>query len=322
MENNGNINNENVYYCHYTDRSISGFRNPFLQLGEALIKNNDSLRAEKLTDKYFETLPYSTGRYDRASILMTDIYTKTNPKKAEKIISELINEYTLQNNYLLASTANAGGNQALQFYSESNIITLKVALAEIYFSQNSENAGSFVTKTIEDYTPLFSEIEQRENIRQQKQGQQYVPSDRFRVFYTSMQTLKQMKSKIDGEKLINSLENNNEYTITESGLAYKIIKKSSSNTKPNITNNVKVHYTGKLTDETIFDSSIERGVPTEFPLTSVIPGWTEGLQLMSIGDKFEFIIPADLAYGETGQPQAGIGPNETLIFEVELIEIL
>ena len=124
---------------------------------------------------------------------MTDIYTKTNTSKAEKIISELIDEYTLQNNYLLASTANVGGNQALQFYSESNIITLKLALAEIYFSQNSENAGSFITKTIEDYTPLFSEIEQRENIRQQKQGKKYVPSDRFRVFYTSMQTLKQMQ---------------------------------------------------------------------------------------------------------------------------------
>ena len=86
--------------------------------------------------------------------------------------------------------------------------------------------------------------------------------------------------------------------------------------------NVKVHYTGKLENGTIFDSSVERGEPVEFPLNGVIPGWTEGVQLMVVGDKFEFTIPGNLAYGENGMPQAGIGPNATLIFEVELLDIL
>ena len=111
-------------------------------------------------------------------------------------------------------------------------------------------------------------------------------------------------------------------TVTESGLAYKVINKGSGKIHPTAESTIKVHYTGKLTDGTIFDSSVERGEPIEFPLNGVIPGWTEGVQLMVVGDKFEFIIPGNLAYGEQGAPQAGIGPNATLIFEVELLDIL
>jgi FKBP-type peptidyl-prolyl cis-trans isomerase len=109
---------------------------------------------------------------------------------------------------------------------------------------------------------------------------------------------------------------------TKSGLAYKIINKGNGTNHPLPSSKVRVHYTGKLVNGTIFDSSVDRGEPVEFPLNRVIPGWTEGVQLMVVGDKWTFIIPGNLAYGERGVPQAGIGPNETLIFDVELLDIL
>ncbi len=107
--------------------------------------------------------------------------------------------------------------------------------------------------------------------------------------------------------------------VTTSGLQYKIISKGNGTVSPKDTNTVKVHYTGKFIDGKIFDSSVQRNEPIEFPLTQVIKGWTEGLQLMKVGDKFEFYIPYELAYGEEGR-EGAIPPASLLIFEVELLE--
>lgn len=109
--------------------------------------------------------------------------------------------------------------------------------------------------------------------------------------------------------------------VTESGLQYQVIKEGTG-PKPKANDQVKVHYVGTLINGTKFDSSIDRGQPATFPLNGVIPGWTEALQLMNVGSKYKLFIPGKLAYGENGQPQGGIGPNEVLIFEVELLEIL
>lgn len=107
--------------------------------------------------------------------------------------------------------------------------------------------------------------------------------------------------------------------VTDSGLQYEVITEGDG-AKPAASDTVSVHYVGTLLDGTEFDSSVARGQPAEFPLGNVIPGWTEGLQLMNTGSKYRFVIPSDLAYGERGAGQ-NIGPGETLIFEVELLEI-
>ena len=106
---------------------------------------------------------------------------------------------------------------------------------------------------------------------------------------------------------------------TASGLQYKITQQGNGK-QPTAQSVVKVHYTGKLLDGKVFDSSVDRGQPVEFPLNQVIPGWTEGLQLMKEGSKATLYIPAQLAYGEQGVPGT-IPPNSTLIFDVELIKV-
>jgi FKBP-type peptidyl-prolyl cis-trans isomerase FkpA len=107
---------------------------------------------------------------------------------------------------------------------------------------------------------------------------------------------------------------------TASGLQYEVVEKGDG-PKPKATDHVKVNYTGTLIDGTKFDSSYDRGQPAEFPLNGVIPGWTEALQLMNVGSTYRIYVPPDLAYGERGAPPV-IGPNATLIFDIELLEIV
>ena len=112
----------------------------------------------------------------------------------------------------------------------------------------------------------------------------------------------------------------NDMKTTSSGLKYQVLKQGTGTVSPKATDTVNVHYHGTLLDGTVFDSSVERGQPISFPLNGVIPGWTEGLQLMKVGDKFKFEIPPDLAYG-ANSPSPKIPPNSTLVFEVELLGI-
>lgn len=125
-------------------------------------------------------------------------------------------------------------------------------------------------------------------------------------------------NKLAGESFLEANKAVAGVQVTESGLQYKV-EKMGKGKKPSATDKVKVHYHGTLIDGTVFDSSVERGEPIVFALNQVIPGWTEGVQLMPVGSKFTFYIPQELAYGdrETGS----IKPYSALIFEVELISI-
>lgn len=127
-------------------------------------------------------------------------------------------------------------------------------------------------------------------------------------------------NKAKGKKFLAENAKKPGVVTTASGLQYKVIKMGNG-AKPVATDKVKVHYKGTLIDGKEFDSSYKRGEPIEFPLNGVIKGWTEGVQLMPIGSKFEFYIPSDLAYGDR-QAGGDITPGSTLIFEVELLDIV
>jgi FKBP-type peptidyl-prolyl cis-trans isomerase FkpA len=128
------------------------------------------------------------------------------------------------------------------------------------------------------------------------------------------------KNKTEGEAFLARNKSASGVQSTASGLQYQVIT-SGTGAKPAATDTVRVHYVGTLLDGTKFDSSVDRGEPAQFALNAVIPGWTEALQLMPVGSKYKLWIPSELAYGDRGTP-GPIGPNATLVFEVELLEIV
>lgn len=112
-----------------------------------------------------------------------------------------------------------------------------------------------------------------------------------------------------------------EVRTTPSGLQYEVLTEGDG-PRPEANDQVEVHYTGKLIDGTVFDSSVDRGMPATFGVTQVIPGWVEALQLMKAGSKWRLFIPSNLAYGPNGAPGSPIGPNATLVFDVELLKVI
>ncbi len=144
----------------------------------------------------------------------------------------------------------------------------------------------------------------------------------FKQLEAKQQAEAQVMSEANAKAGRDFLESNGkreEVKVTPSGLQYEVLEEGTGAT-PDATDRVVVHYTGKLIDGTVFDSSEERGEPATFGVTQVIPGWVEALQMMKAGSKWRLFIPANLAYGAQGVP--GIGPNQTLIFDVTLLEVV
>lgn len=127
------------------------------------------------------------------------------------------------------------------------------------------------------------------------------------------------KAQAAGEAFLAANAKKDGVKTTPSGLQYKVVK-AGSGKSPTASDTVKVHYHGTLPDGTVFDSSVDRGEPVTFPVNGVIPGWTEALQLMKVGDKWQLVIPSKLAYGEQGAGDK-IAPNSVLVFDVELLGI-
>jgi FKBP-type peptidyl-prolyl cis-trans isomerase len=142
----------------------------------------------------------------------------------------------------------------------------------------------------------------------------------IRVFFEGEGEKQGQKNLEEGNTFLENNKTREGVQTTPSGLQYEVIQEGSG-PKPAAEDQVRVHYEGTLTDGTVFDSSLERGQPAVFGVNQVIPGWTEALQLMSVGSKWKIYIPSDLAYGPRGAG-AEIGPNSVLIFEVELLEIV
>ena len=137
-------------------------------------------------------------------------------------------------------------------------------------------------------------------------------------YFNKKQDAKNQRLAIDSKIFLEQNKQKDGVMTTESGLQYLILSEGRGN-NPTLNDNVTVHYHGTLIDGTIFDSSVDRKQPATFPLNGVIPGWQEALQMMSVGSKWKIFIPSELAYGESGT--GAIGPNSTLIFEVELLSI-
>lgn len=150
----------------------------------------------------------------------------------------------------------------------------------------------------------------------------------IQAFFTEMEKKQQEAAAKAGEENLKAgeaflLENGKraEVKTTPTGLQYEVLVEGDG-PMPSATDQVEVHYTGKLLDGTVFDSSVDRGMPATFGVNQVIPGWVEALQMMKAGSKWRLFIPSNLAYGPTGTPGGPIGPNSTLLFDVELIKVL
>ncbi|MFD1550602.1 FKBP-type peptidyl-prolyl cis-trans isomerase [Putridiphycobacter roseus] len=149
------------------------------------------------------------------------------------------------------------------------------------------------------------------------------PEEANEVIQTYINSINEAKfatNKVEGAAFLSANAQKENITELPSGLQYEVIKEGNG-AKPSETSEVTVHYHGTLTDGTVFDSSIERGEPATFGVNQVIKGWTEALQLMTVGSKYRLYIPEHLAYGANPHPQGPIKPYMALVFDVELIDI-
>jgi FKBP-type peptidyl-prolyl cis-trans isomerase len=202
---------------------------------------------------------------------------------------------------------------------KTNVDSLSYAYGVGLGDNLAQNLSSFPAELNMD---LFLEAFEK-TIKGKTEGLSIQPDQAYQVFQsclTAIQMESAQKNKEEAGKFLEENAKREGVVTTESGLQYEVLL-AAEGPKPTATDRVSVHYHGTLLDGSVFDSSIDRGEPAQFALNGVIPGWTEGIQLMSVGSKYKFYLPSDLAYGDNGAGDV-IQLGAMLIFEVELLEIL
>ena len=221
---------------------------------------------------------------------------------------------------------------ACQKEAEQKPVTLDTDAAKQSYSLGV-SVGRYLDSTLDEYSKMGLSLDSALILRgvqdavadktaltdEEVQAMMAVLEEQFREKQTAIAEAETAQAVAAGKAYLEGNAKKEGVTVTESGLQYEVLQ-AAEGAKPAATDTVKVHYTGTLTDGTKFDSSYDRGEPAQFPLNRVIPGWTEGVQLMNVGSKFKFTIPAELAYGE--RDMGVIKPNSVLVFEVELLEIV
>lgn len=190
-----------------------------------------------------------------------------------------------------------GNNFRASGISELNVQDFADGVAAVFYGATPKMTYDEAKAEIQNF---FAELEKKQRAAAEEAGKQ---------------------NKEAGEAFLAENGKRVEVKTTPSGLQYEVLKEGDG-PMPEATDQVEVHYTGKLIDGTVFDSSVDRGVPATFGVTQVIPGWVEALQLMKAGSKWRLFIPSNLAYGPNGAPGSPIGPNSTLIFDVELLKVI
>lgn len=210
----------------------------------------------------------------------------------------------------------------------SGDVTLDSKADSVSYSLGYQNGQFFVERNMTEINPelveagLEAALAEQEAQLSDAEMQQVIRTFQIEAQQKAQQErIKEAEeNKEEGEEFLAENREKEGVQVTDTGLQYVVLEEGSG-VSPDSTDQVRVNYEGTLIDGTVFDSSYDRGEPVTFPLNRVIPGWTEGLQLMKEGAKYKFFIPGDLAYGQNPPPQSPIGPNETLIFEVELLEV-
>jgi len=212
----------------------------------------------------------------------------------------------------LVSQVNAQENQVLKNQKDKISYIIGMDIGNNLKKQSISVNPKILARGIEDAfagaKPLLTEQEVQETMMA------------FQKEVMAKQAEVAKKNKTEGDAFLVENKKKEGVKTLPSGLQYKVIK-AGTGKKPKLNDTVTVHYRGTLIDGTEFDSSYKRGQPATFQVNGVIPGWTEALQLMEQGAKWQLFIPSNLAYGERGAPGGQIGPNATLIFEIELISI-